>query len=449
MPKRKRDGEWEPPSKETQTEPGISMRQHRVEAKINNGHKLLNRAFKTAKGFERQKLGRRRKTAISKSDAKDVARIDAETAAIKTLDFSAAARTYLHKSLLKIKSVAESPDLPTAVSKATQQPLDTATVNVVARLCNSNPVKEALPPIIREIQKALGVDVSKNAPKGKETRKKALPKQSSPTSGLDLSDNFDDSSDPGSENETTVSRRTYPIDDSDGSGDENAMENDSEDEFAQFDGRLAGSSASDSDSEGNSEDAAFPRRSSISRAQALRAAMMEASASPSASPSPEPERAPQTRTMTRPTKSAFVPSLTMGGYWSGSESEPEMDVDIAPRKNRRGQRARQAIAEKKFGSRAKHLQKQQAHGQKDRNSGWDAKRGATDGPRHRGRGVAPARSGDNNARDRGADRGITSAPPKKKHRDDEGPIHPSWEAAKKAKEAKATAPFQGKKITFD
>lgn len=59
------------------------MRQHRVEAKIENGHKLLNRAFRTAKGFERQKLGRRRKTAISKSDAKDVARIDAETEAIK------------------------------------------------------------------------------------------------------------------------------------------------------------------------------------------------------------------------------------------------------------------------------------------------------------------------------------------------------------------------------
>lgn len=83
MPKRKRDGEWDAPTAETTKEQSISMRQHRVEAKITNGHKLLNRAFRTAKGFERQKLGRRRKTAIAKSDAKDVARIDAETEAIK------------------------------------------------------------------------------------------------------------------------------------------------------------------------------------------------------------------------------------------------------------------------------------------------------------------------------------------------------------------------------
>jgi len=60
-----------------------SMRAIRAEAKLVNGHKLIARAFKTARGFERQKLGRRRKTALAASNAKGVERIDAETAALK------------------------------------------------------------------------------------------------------------------------------------------------------------------------------------------------------------------------------------------------------------------------------------------------------------------------------------------------------------------------------
>lgn len=82
MPKRKRD--WAgPPEEDGGAEKGKSPRMRRVEYKLDQGHKLLNRAFKTAKGFERQKLSRRRKTACDKSDAKDVVRIDEEIEAIK------------------------------------------------------------------------------------------------------------------------------------------------------------------------------------------------------------------------------------------------------------------------------------------------------------------------------------------------------------------------------
>ena len=55
----------------------------RAEQKLHHGQKLLTRAFKTAKGSERQKLGRRRKTAAAKDDDKDIARIDAETVVLK------------------------------------------------------------------------------------------------------------------------------------------------------------------------------------------------------------------------------------------------------------------------------------------------------------------------------------------------------------------------------
>lgn len=87
MPKRKRDGPDSPEAVSAE-EPGMSMRQRRVEHKLDLGYKQLNKAFKTAKGFERQKLGRRRKTACEKGDSKDVERIDDETEAIKVGHFS-------------------------------------------------------------------------------------------------------------------------------------------------------------------------------------------------------------------------------------------------------------------------------------------------------------------------------------------------------------------------
>lgn len=82
MPKRKRDtpegGEAE---EKTAAQP--SLKQLRAEQKFEHGAKLLTRAFKTARGFERQKLGRRHKSAASSNNTADVTRIDAEVAALK------------------------------------------------------------------------------------------------------------------------------------------------------------------------------------------------------------------------------------------------------------------------------------------------------------------------------------------------------------------------------
>ena len=83
MPKRKRDGSEASASDAEGVETGVSIRQHRVQHKLELAHKQLARAFKTAKGFEAQKSGRRRKTAGANSDEKEVARIEAETAALK------------------------------------------------------------------------------------------------------------------------------------------------------------------------------------------------------------------------------------------------------------------------------------------------------------------------------------------------------------------------------
>lgn len=184
----------------------------------------------------------------------------------------------------------------------------------------------------------------------------------------------------------------------------------SDDEFGGFDDRIAGSDVSNDEEDDSMDDRPAP---------------------------------------SKPKASSFIPSLSVG-YVAGSGSEPESDIEeLAPaKKNRRGQRARQQIAEKKYGAKAKHL----ANPKNDRNAGWDMKRGATDGGKGKRGGVAGARGGFSKGHAAGHRNGGGEAPvpPKKKHKDDEGPIHPSWAAAKAAKEKKnAPVAFTGKKISFD
>jgi hypothetical protein len=137
----------------------------------------------------------------------------------------------------------------------------------------------------------------------------------------------------------------------------------------------------------------------------------------SRSESPEKSKAATTK------KTSFIPSLTMGGYISGSGSDVE-EVDIAPKKNRRGQRERQQIWEKKYGRNAKHLQQQRRRASPEYSLGGTG-------------GAAQSKRKDELKNDA-------------RGKDGSGPLHPSWEAAKKAKEAKQKpVEFQGKKITFD
>lgn len=198
----------------------------------------------------------------------------------------------------------------------------------------------------------------------------------------------------------------------------------SEDEFNGFsDEEGQQSSASDDEADSDAESSA----SSVSR-------------------SPPGKKAKKAKGPLKPTDSTFLPSL-MGGYISGSESAS--DIDVAPeRRNRRGQRARQAIWEKKFGEKAKHLQAPA----KGRDAGWDLKRGAVDAN------SKPWKRGIRNPLDRAkASSGANDTelgPPKKepapRKRDDSGSLHPSWEARRLAKaKEQMSAPFQGKKITFD
>lgn len=181
--------------------------------------------------------------------------------------------------------------------------------------------------------------------------------------------------------------------------------------------------------------------------------------------------------MNREILKSHLPSL-MGGYISGSESEAS-EIDVAPvfRKNKRGQRARQKIWELKYKDKAKHVVKAKKQEKKnDRNKGWDFRRGAVeDGEEERGvwkkgqkpwskkRGgkdastVMSGREEMKVAADHGKESKMndntnkvkTKREPSWSRRDNEGKLHPSWEAKKQAKEKQANTAFQGKKMVFD
>ncbi|PWY65220.1 BUD22-domain-containing protein [Aspergillus heteromorphus CBS 117.55] len=419
------------------------MQLTRLTQKFQYGVDALSKALKLARGFERQKMSRREKTAKSdEAKGKTLGRLGEEVAVLKTLDPTQTAEKYLFKQLLKTKRIAESPVFIKFKERSkisTEGPKSAAEANVTARLYKSTPVKNVFPGIMEGLRSLLGVEVKAASGATATGNKTVKGKEDGPSS-----------------------RRTTKTA-SAGSGDEAGVEevdgdvdmDDMDDEdidLAQFDARLAsdseGSEAGDGGrdidigSDSDAEEDSNPRQ---------RARDLSISLSPSPSPSPGPTSPPAKKpkaakkaSSTPLTGTTFLPSLTMGGYWSGSESEAE-DIDAAEppkRKNRMGQQARRALWEKKYGAGANHVKNEQMNAKRGRDNGWDARRGAMGGDRHqRGWGGRPRPQ----HRDDVPKRGAPGKP------QDDKPLHPSWEAAKKAKEAKAkaTAAFAGKKVVFD
>ena len=84
MPKRKYaeiSGKAPTPNGTSDKEFGLQQRQ--VEHLLEQGKKALFKSLKVARGFERQKLGRRQKTAKAEKAEDDLIRLNAEVAALK------------------------------------------------------------------------------------------------------------------------------------------------------------------------------------------------------------------------------------------------------------------------------------------------------------------------------------------------------------------------------
>ncbi|CZT45833.1 uncharacterized protein RSE6_06188 [Rhynchosporium secalis] len=469
MPKRKR------PTVEGSGNRIEDARREDAQERLAQSKKILHRALKTAKGFQRQKLGNRLKIAKTEKNSEEIVRINREIEALKAINLDQATEAHLNKTLLKVKRFAESDMLPEEVRKTVPRPemseeMIAASNNVLSGMLNTKAVKEAMPHIITGMYIAMGIPPPAVTSKAKSPAKKEEVKGIMKQNPIGLSqrqDSDDEDSEP--ENEDLQVKRgatkelawegfESPADD-EGSGDDDI---DSEAELARYDALLGGSSDEESFGEekyaierkpaqrGRLSLSISPSPSSDSTAQVLK----------SQSPEPKPRREKVLKPkvpLSAPRGSTFLPSLN-SGYWSGSESAAS-DFDDAPppvKKNRPGQMARRAIAEKKHGTGANHIKRglpPAAEMGKKKGDGWDAKRGATDS--ERGRGARGRAGNDRGGRQREfsqvtGENAIAVEPRiREKRRDDVGVLHPSWQAAKKAKEEKKTATFQGKKVTFD
>ncbi|KAF9468536.1 Bud-site selection protein [Collybia nuda] len=167
--------------------------------------------------------------------------------------------------------------------------------------------------------------------------------------------------------------------------------------------------------------------------------------------------------------STFLPSLSVGFIRGGSDaselSEDEVraaDIDI--KKNRRGQRARRAIWEKKYGRNANHKKKESEfkqppvgrgtvkHSLDYSREGHESRRGP---PERRQKEIKPVPQHRQEADSGWGQRvgGVQAGHmmfSQTLARREEKPIHPSWEAKRKLKEKESASilPSQGKKIKF-
>lgn len=451
MPKRKREDDAEDKIMQIPDQ-ALRIKVARLKARFDHGVKQLTAQLKLARAFDRQKMARRTKEAGG--DAAKIARLEAEIEVLKKLSEPKVAKHYLLKQCVRTKRIRESQAFSALFGKdveaKTKSKPSVAESNVLGRLFKSKAVSDVLPDIMKGIRDVVGAD---------------KPVQSNTTESEVKHEAADDTFSGFSDTEPAIAVRDI-------NGHEqksNSEEPEPEDDILQnYDSRLAPSSdEEDEDSLGQNhgrrlDDMEITTDEEIQDEDDV---LLDSDDIDSLSGSdPRSTSAPVLRN-TLP-----LPALMNGGYYSGSESEDDnldgYDPDKAyaataqkERKNRRGQQARRAIAEKKFGQRAKHLIKAKGaegvHGDRQRmisagqsrNQGWDPKRGAVDSARGTRNGLE--RRLETFEQRNGAHESIKSKPVKKEAGTQK--LHPSWEAARKRKMETnpGAASFAGKKITFD
>jgi BUD22 len=513
MPKRKREEPLSNVNNDEEDDRALKIRKSRLVAQKEQGTILLYRALKVARGFERQKLGRRQKGA--KENPQELLRLKEEVIVLKQLDLAKTAENYLFKQLVRTKRIREAPAFVSLYGEDGEMKVEGmkvgAEANVVARLINSNPVRDILPGIMAKMYRCLGLEEflsTTNTKFGNKGSKTGGSDVTGPGHGVDknvINSPQEGDSSSGKDDQADASmdlsddESMAAVDDA-STANSDTENSDVNDDMAQYKHRLAPSSCSEDESDAE-EDGACGRWSIQTSGRRQKNEVLSLSLSPSlkpsrsASPPPQPtHKSTSTKPQPQTAHTTILPSLTLGGYFSGSESNSGSEFDLElnlpgsnqnrtskgdlgpalpqPRKNRRGQRARQQIAENKYGSSAKHLRKQQqqAHGQaqakpstgRDRDAGWDVRKGATEngsstaGIKGRGKWGHDRISTRGRMGATGANSEAVALTSKKKRsqRDDATetrPIHPSWEAARKRKlqNQKVTSLFQGKKISFD
>lgn len=341
---------------------------------------------------------------------------------------------------------------------------ETAKSNLIARLYNSNRVKEEMVVILRGVKKAMRVDGVEIKAEGGEPNLGKRKMQASGENEGDECGGGDNDGDEGQDQPVVKKRRGLEsfvegavdfIEEVWGGITDSGTSEDSEmnlDAFtAGFEDRVAGSSDEKEDQsppqrgmdgEWSGEEEIEDDCQEDTRIANLPAAeMTHGQKQKSKAQQDDTRRIPKSKGSKFKPKRSILPTL-MSGYISGSDSDIDANyykdkngkkgpAEPKERKNRMGQQARRALWEKKFGKNADHVKREEAE----------------QGRKKIERRIKQSKREDEK-------KGDGAGKKKKGTEEVEGPLHPSWEAARKMKEQQAKVQEavmsrpMGKKIVF-
>lgn len=404
-----------------------ALRRKIVEQKIYHYSKVIQKALKAAKTTEGLKITKRIKK--EEGNEEKIKKLNEEQLELKSLDISMLtpihATKLLQKAFIPNKTARENP--PDFLSESIVSPPENAPVitfyknasaamlNVVSRLCGTAAVKTAGENMVQAVKYAAKVERKETASEIAR-RKHEEKKQRRKEAKLERKE-----SEEYSQYDTMIAASSDESDDEMGGV---AASEDDEETQEQEEGILGTSSAHDkhkdaeSDSDGGDDFFVFPDE--------------------------DEEQSPKKKHKVEDEDESKynLPALATGYFSGGSDDEDmedaprdrgyDMDNDrvvkaaTTQRKNRRGQQARRAIYEKKYGKNANHLKKEQ----EIKKSKWQERQAEFEKREARRKELGIERP---------AQKKLPELPEKK-------PLHPSWEAKKKLKASPVA--FQGKKVVF-
>lgn len=419
----------------------------------------LHKSLKLSRSIELKKLSRRSATATENNDKVAEERFEEERKTLVGLDLRHAAKRLVTKRLRKEKDIAKSLEAERAVEWSSEElpAISNEELVLVARLGGYRVVKEIMGDFTESLRSELGLE-SKD--KGAESEK-----------------NDDESASEGEREAVAHKRRKDTVedermDDAPVEAEESSASDDDEDMDAENSAHTNSDSESESialsgvddDQDLAGDDSGWETNSD---GEIVRVRPSRKASSPSykshpslaSTPKAKPVKEKKAKKEEKPaTSSRFLPSL-MAGYLSDPDSEASDDDSAPQRKNRRGQRARRAIWEKKYGDNAKHKKTEGQMDDKgrriqngnDRNNG---RNGNFAGKKSFGGKPGGDRNGGYNkggqgGYNKGGQSGFGKPEEKERKKDDIGKLHPSWLAAKKKKDEAQKIEFKGKKIVFD
>ncbi|KAK4687430.1 hypothetical protein P7C73_g2687, partial [Tremellales sp. Uapishka_1] len=445
-----------------------------IAKRIPQAIKTLHPLFKQAKTQETQRLIKKVKFLRTKPEtAAEVKDLEAQLELLTHLQIQPLTQAHLLLKLRKhpfLRLTSLSEPIISLLTSSAPRDSSSLTIKVENRLCSSKLVSDNIKSVLAwtvgeegAVLKSQAVERSKRKEIGEKRRKLETAREERMNAMKGMVDVEDDEDD---EDEDEVEGGEIEDEEEDGGK-----------QVADDAGWESGS-ISDGESIASSSSSALPPNK---RTKTI----------PESTSKPKPKALPLPRApppSSKPTSSTFLPTLATGFTLGDSDdSDPDMDYDpdgiigskAGERKNRRGQRARQAIWEKKYGKNAKHVVK--AHEEELTKTvggrGWGSRGGAA-GPGATGarppassRPVSAAMTTEHQPPRGASTRGrggsgassirptsISSQPSStytKPAAEKEPALHPSWEAARLRKQKEMAAGVAGAgaakptKIVFD